>query len=108
MKRIVLIDGENLTYGLRHLLGSNGDRAHRSILDGFNFRGLIEELLADNLPTEILWFGAKLRQYDQSDEIKRKSSEAIRTQASFVNQIQAQKVHFIKVGYLRARESEPC
>lgn len=25
-----------------------------------------------------------------------------------MNQIQAQKIHFIKVGYLRARESDPC
>ena len=77
MRRIVLIDGENLVYGLRHLLGEKDEKALRSAIDGFNFRGLIEELLADNLPAEILWFGARLRLYDQSDEIKRKSTEAI-------------------------------
>jgi len=108
MKRIVLIDGENLTYGLRHLLGENDKRASRANLDNFNFRGLIEELLADNLPSEILWFGARLRLYDQTDDIKRKSSEAIKMQAKFMNQIQSQKIHFIKVGYLRARETDPC
>src|SRR5581483_3382764 len=48
------------------------------------------------------------RLYDQSEEIKRKSSEAIKAQADFMNQIQSQKIHFIKVGYLRARESDPC
>ena len=108
MRRVVLIDGENLVYGLRHLLGKNGSKAPRSIVENFNFRGLIEELLADNLPSEILWFGARLRLYEQSAELKRKSSEAIKAQAKFVNHIQAQKINFIKVGYLRARESDPC
>jgi hypothetical protein len=108
MKRIVLIDGENLAYGLRHLLGKNGNKASRSAIENFNFRGLIEELLADSLPSEILWFGARLRLYDQSVELKRKSSEAIKAQAKFMNQIQQQKITFIKVGYLRARESDPC
>lgn len=83
MRRIVLIDGENLVYGLRHLLGVDGKKAVRSVVDGFNFRGLIEEMLADNPPSEILWFGARLRLYEQSDEIKKKSGEAIKSQASF-------------------------
>jgi uncharacterized LabA/DUF88 family protein len=108
MKRIVLIDGENLVYGLRHLLGKSGKKAARSMIENFNFRGLIEELLTDNIPSEIIWFGARLRLYEQTGELKRKSSEAIKSQAKFVNLIQQQKITFIKVGYLRARESDPC
>jgi uncharacterized LabA/DUF88 family protein len=108
MRRVVLIDGENLVYGIRHLLGNKDNKAARSVAGNFNFRGLIEELLADNLPTEVLWFGARLRLYDQSPEIKQKSSVAIHNQAKFVNLIQKQKITFIKVGYLRARESDPC
>ncbi len=108
MRRIVLIDGENLAYGLRHLLGKNGNKASRTAIEDFNFRGLMEELLADGLPSEILWFGARLRLYEHSDELKRKSSKAIQLQAKFVNKIQQQKITFIKVGYLRARESDPC
>src|SRR5665213_1013952 len=108
MKRIVLIDGENLVYGLRSLLSENGKKASRKVVDGFDFRGLIEELLADNLPSDILWFGARLRLYDKSEELKRKSSEAIKIQSKFVNLIQKQKINFIKVGYLRARETDPC
>lgn len=104
MKRIVLIDGENLVYGLRHLLGSNGNKADRSIINGFNFRGLLEEIFADNIPTEILWFGAKLRIYNQSEEIRIKSESAVHQQSYFVNDIQKQKITFIKIGYLRARE----
>ena len=64
--------------------------------------------MADDLPSEILWFGARLRLYEQSPEIKQKSSEAIKAQAKFMNLIQQQKITFIKVGYLRARESDPC
>lgn len=108
MRRIVLIDGENLIYGIRQLLGDNGNKATRSVVDNYNFRGLINELLADNLPSEVLWFGARLRLYEQSKEIKKKSSEAIKYQAKFTNLIQKQKITFIKVGYLRARESDPC
>lgn len=108
MRRIVLIDGENLAYALRHLLGNEEQKANRSAIENFNFRGLLEELLADAKPTDILWFGAKLHLYSMSDELLRKSSEAVRMQAKFMNQIQTQKVNFIKVGYLRARESDAC
>lgn len=95
-------------YGLRILLGTDGIKAERSVLNGFDFRSMLEELLADNLPTEILWYGARLRLYDQTEDIKAKSEAAIKNQAKFMNYIQQQKIHFIKVGYLRARETEPC
>ena len=108
MRRIVLIDGENLVYGIRYMLGSDGKKAPRSAIENFNFRGLLEDLLSDNMPSEILWFGARLRLYEQSDDLKRKSSDAIKAQSKFVNQIQQQKISFIKVGYLRARESDSC
>lgn len=108
MKRIVLIDGENLVYGIRDMLGSADKKAPRSVVVNFSFRGLLEELLADNLPSEILWFGARLRFYEQSEDLKRKSSEAIKVQSRFINQIQKQKISFIKVGYLRARETDQC
>lgn len=106
MRRIVLIDGENLVYGLRHLLGSDGDDADRAVINGFNFRGLLEEILADNMPSEIVWFGARLRIYDQSEEIKLKSESAVRQQSYFVNEIQKQRITFIKIGHLHAREVE--
>lgn len=106
MQRIVLIDGENLVYGLRHLLGTDDEKAERSAINGFDFRGLIEEILQDNLPTQILWFGARLRVYDDTEELRTKSEAAVRQQSYFVNEIQKQKITFIKVGYLRAREVE--
>ena len=104
MRRIVLIDGENLTYGLRHLLGDSGRLADRFSISGFNYRGLLEDILADNLPAEILWFGARLRAYNQSEEIKLKSESAIREQSYFVNEMKRQNINFVKIGYLRARE----
>ena len=108
MKRIVLIDGENLVYGIRHLFAENEIKALRSVVDNFNFRGMVEELLADNPPQEILWFGARLKKYDFNEKLKEKSEKAIKVQSRFMNHIQTQKIHFIKVGYLRARESDPC
>ncbi len=108
MRRIVLIDGENLVYGLRHLLGTEEERAPRTAVSNFNFRGLIEEVLADGTPQEVLWFGARLRRYDTTEALKVKSESAIAAQAHFMNNIQQQKITFIKVGYLRARETDPC
>lgn len=104
MRRIVLIDGENLVYGLRHLLGNDDEIAERSAINGYDFRGLLEEMLADNQPHEILWFGARLRVYTQTEEIRIKSESAVKQQSYFVNEIQKQKITFIKIGYLRARE----
>lgn len=108
MKRIVLVDGENLIYGLRILLGSKITKADRIKLENFNFRGMIEELLSDNLTSEIFWFGARLRRYDETEELIIKSESAISQQAKFMNLIKSQKIQFVKVGYLRARELDPC
>lgn len=106
MRRIVLIDGENLVYGLRYLLGADEQMANRTEVNGFDFRGLLEDILQDNTPSQILWFGARLRVYDDSEEIRLKSEAAVRQQSYFVNDIQKQRITFIKVGYLRAREVE--
>jgi uncharacterized LabA/DUF88 family protein len=108
MRRIVLIDGENLVYGLRTMLGTEEEKAPRSIINQLNIRGMLEELLADNPPAELLWFGARLKVYDYTEELRQKSQAAVHIQSAFVNYIQNQRIQFIKVGYLRARESEPC
>lgn len=108
MNRIVLIDGENLIYGLRSLLDSNSKIAPRDSLNKFNYRGMVEEILSDNPPQKILWFGAKLRIYNQSEQIKAKSEEAVKNQSRFVNDLVKQDIKFVKVGYLRARETDPC
>jgi uncharacterized LabA/DUF88 family protein len=108
MRRIVLIDGENFVYGLRILLGPEDEKAPRSIINQLNIRGLLGEILEDNPPAELLWFGARLRVYDQNKELKAKSEAAVQIQSAFVNYLQNQRIQFIKVGYLRARESEPC
>jgi uncharacterized LabA/DUF88 family protein len=108
MRRIVLIDGENLVYGLRTMLGTEEERAPRSVINSLSIRAMLDELLADNPPSVYLWFGAKLRVYDNTEELKLKSQAAISIQAAFMNYLQKQGIQFIKVGYLRARESEPC
>ena len=108
MRRIVLVDGENLVYALRTLLGSDEAKAERSVLKKYSYRELIDELLEDQKPSQILWFGARLRLYDENEEIRVKSESAVRQQSSFVNDIQTQGIQFVKVGYLRARQLDPC
>lgn len=108
MKRIVLIDGENFVYGLRILLGNDKQKSPRSAIATLHMRDMLDELLLDNPATTFLWFGARLKIYDETEELRKKSQAAVRIQAAFVNYIQKQKIQFIKVGYLRARETEPC
>lgn len=98
MSRIVLIDGENLMYGLRKLIG--GDTlASRSIFSAYDFQGLIKDVLSDGQVTDILWFGARLRQYNQTSELLEKTKKAIYLQSKLVSNLQRQKINFIKVGY---------
>jgi uncharacterized LabA/DUF88 family protein len=108
MKRIVLIDGENLVRAVRNLLGSEKKPASREELTNFNFKQLIDEVLDDQKKAQILFFGARLRRYDMAEDVLQQSEKAIRLQAQFVNNLQKQGISFIKVGHLRARETKPC
>ena len=110
MGRVVIIDGENLAYGVRELLAKKDEKyAPRAILLEYDFRGLIEELLEDQLPSKIIWFGAKLRYYDITPELKSKTKDMISFQAKFANSLMnRQKIIFSKAGYLRARETDIC
>jgi len=106
--RIVLVDGENLLYGLRTLMGSKKVKASRELFTNFNFRGLLEEVLGDDKLGEVFFYGAKLRRYKETPQLQAKTEAVIRQQAKLVNTLQSQKIHFVKVGYLRARETEAC
>lgn len=109
MKRIVLIDGENLVHALMALLSeADRDEAARSVVDRFDFKGLLNDLLGGVPIDEILWFGTHLQRYDFDDEIREKSEAHIKWQSHFVNHILLQGIQYIKVGYLRARESDLC
>lgn len=108
-ERIVIIDGENLTYGIRELLASDKESyAPRSVLLNYNYQGLINELLADQLPTSMSWFGAKLRIYDQTKDLKKQTTDIVYFQSKLINILSSQKIIFNKSGYLRARESKKC
>lgn len=107
MSRVVLIDGENLLYGLRKMANDTEEIASREMFVGFPFRALIDEVLGDGKPANILYYGARLRQYNFTPEVQEKTSKAIRMQSRIVNNLQKQGINFVKVGYLRARESEP-
>lgn len=108
MKRLILIDGENLIHGLRKLAGDNGEKISREALLGFNIRGLINEVLEDEEKAQIYLFGARLRQAGQDKVLFKKTKEIISWQSRFMNDLQKQGIQFVKVGNLRARETEPC
>lgn len=108
MSRIILIDGENLVYGLRKLVGKDGNKASRDKLLGFDYRGLINEVLEDEQKAQIFFYGAKLRRIDHDPKLQKKTKDVIKWQSFLVNDLQKQGIQFVKVGNLRARETEPC
>ncbi|MBI4033853.1 NYN domain-containing protein [Candidatus Saccharibacteria bacterium] len=108
MRRLILIDGENLNRGLRNLAGGLETPVPRGALESYDYRGLINEILGDEEKAQILYFGARLRRYNLDEELLKQSTEAIRLQAKMVNELQKQGISFVKVGYLRAREGKPC
>lgn len=103
MNTIVLIDGENLTYGLRELIAYPADKADRSLIEGYDYRGLLEEIMSDVHIDQISWFGARLRIYNETPEIETKCRLVISNQAKLVNDLRYQSIQFVKVGYLRCR-----
>lgn len=101
MNTIVLIDGENLTYGLRELITYPTDKANRSLIEGYDYRGLLEEIMSDVHIDQISWFGARLRVYNETPELETKCRLVISNQAKLVNDLHYQQIQFVKVGYLR-------
>lgn len=108
MARLVLIDGENLLYGLRKIVSTPEAIAPREQFVDYPFKKLIGDVLGDKKPANILFFGARLRQYDYDDVLLEKTKKAIYLQSKLVNNLQKQGISFVKAGYLRARETEPC
>ena len=108
MHRVVLIDGENFLYGIRTLAGSKNVLAPREAFVDYPFRALLEEVLGNDSKAQYLYFGAKLRRYETSPQLLQKSERAIALQARLVSNLQRQAINFIKVGHLRARESDKC
>lgn len=108
MKRLILIDGENLIHGLRNLAGENGKKLPRKQFLGFPFRDLINEVLEDDKKAQIYFYGARLKQFKQDKKLLNKTQEVIRWQSRLVNDLQKQGIQFVKVGNLRARETNPC
>jgi uncharacterized LabA/DUF88 family protein len=108
MKKIILIDGENLIHGLCGLLSNKNTKYDRFDLINYDFRGLVKEILPKPKAYKIYWFGTKLKLYRQSEYLIQKTRLAIDFQSHFINKLQDQGINFIKAGYLRARETEPC
>ncbi len=107
MKRIIIIDGENLTYALRKYDKKTGGDGNREFLSIFDFRGMLTELLEDVTFDEIIWYGAKIKVSKQNrQELKEKTDEYLKNQGRMVNHLNKQKIVFEKVGYLRDRTIE--
>lgn len=107
MKRIIIIDGENLTYALRKYDKKTGGDGSRKFLSVFDFRGMFTELLEDVTFDEIIWYGAKIKVSKQnSQKFKEKIDEYVKNQGRMVNHLGKQEIVFEKVGYLRDRTIE--
>jgi len=108
MRRVVLIDGENLNYAIRKYLGTQEEKAPREVLTRINYRGLIEEVLETEDIGVVMFFGVRMRKITQDEDLERKTTLGIRNHAKVVSLLQKQKIEFHKVGNLRVRVTDPC
>lgn len=108
MKRIILIDGENFLYGLRALGSDTKDRLPREDFHNFSFKGLINEVLEDEEKAQVFFYGARLKECRHDKKIQNKTRKHIKSQSHLVSNLQREGIQFVKVGNLRARETEPC
>lgn len=108
MRNIVYIDGENLSYAIREASDAAGFGYDRECLKGYDYRGLIADVLGDMNIEAIYWFGARLKVRSDGLAMAEKRNRFNRYQTSLINNLGKQGIDFIKVGYLRAREGDPC
>ncbi len=108
MRRIVLIDGENFLYCLRMLAGQSGKLLERDGLHDYAIRDLLNEVIGEGDSSEMFYYGAKLREYTETEKLAEKSKAAIKFQLKLSNSLNKQNIIFVKVGHLRAREGEIC
>lgn len=104
MRRIVLIDGENLTYALRKYDSRSGGSGSRDFLSLFDYRGMLEEIFEDTPIDEIIWYGAKIKvSKENRKHFADKVDNYVKIQSRMVNHLGRQNIRFEKVGYLRDR-----
>jgi uncharacterized LabA/DUF88 family protein len=65
-------------------------------------------VLEDEEKAQIFFYGARLKQFHEDEKILKKTQEIIKWQSHIVNDLQKQGIQFVKVGNLRARETNPC
>ncbi|MDO4773970.1 MAG: NYN domain-containing protein [Candidatus Saccharibacteria bacterium] len=109
MKRVVLIDGENLTYALRNYDKRSGGDGGRDFLSSFDYRKMLTVLLEDMEFDDVFWFGARIKVSKEAmklPEVRDKVEGHTKQQNRLVNQLKRQGIKFEKVGYLRDRQIE--
>ncbi|MDO4781540.1 MAG: NYN domain-containing protein [Candidatus Saccharibacteria bacterium] len=109
MNRVVLIDGENLTYALRNYDKKSGGDGGRAFLSSFDYRKMLSILLEDMDFDDVFWFGARIKVSKEAmglPEVRDKVEGHIKQQNRLVNQLKRQDIKFEKVGYLRDRQVE--
>lgn len=108
MRNIVYIDGENLSYAIREATEKAGLGRDRSYLVNYDYKGLLEDVLGDMQVDAVYWFGARLKIRSNDPSMLEKRDQFNRHQAPLINNLKKQGIEFVKVGYLRDREGDPC
>lgn len=108
MKKVVLIDGENFVHLLMHVFRENNPTFTRENLAGFPVRELLQSVLDLSDKDEVYYFDTKLKLSGAPESLLPKIEKTRAFQARWANNLANQNVTFVKSGYLRVRETEPC
>jgi uncharacterized LabA/DUF88 family protein len=108
MKRIILIDGENFVHALLGVLRQINPSSSRESIANYPIRKLLASAIQLDEQDEVYYFGTKLKLASVPAELKERVERTRALQAQWANHLQAERITFIKAGYLRARETEAC
>ena len=103
-KTIVYIDGENAFFHIFNNLRYQKLVKNREDLVKFNFRGLIDGVLKPKVAIEYRYYGAKLKENDETQELLKRTQKMIDHKRRWIGYISNQGVTYRNAGELKVRE----
>jgi len=106
----IYVDGENFRHGVASILRAKGVIQNSKDLAQFPLRKLLEDV-TDVGHLNIVYYAAKIkmpRGYEPTAVISDRADEIRGFNRKWVADLIAQKVEYIKAGYLKVKQSEPC
>ena len=104
---IVYIDGENFLFRVADILLGEKIIKNKDDITSFDFKGLFENAL-DAKDLLIRYYGTRLKLFNQSPELKKKTTKIIDARRKLASSLRKQGIEFVNSGRLKLRDGDRC